>query len=152
MRAVIACDDQGQVYVNGESVGEVVHWEVPLEIDLAADLPPIVVAVEVRNRGGVGALLGALKTKREGVEEEIAAEWRCSSAREAEWFLPKFDDGHWSAPSQVTPYGSGPWFDGASLGLERAAWVWVEPEPLQGTLYCRWRIEEKAPVKRPQPK
>lgn len=142
MRAVIACDDQGRVYVNGESVGEIAHWEIPLEIDLGGDLLPIVVAVEVRNAGGAGALLGALKTQRDGVETEIGARWRCSSLREDAWFLPGFDDGHWSEPTEIAPYGAGPWLDQAGLGLERSAWVWVTPEPPQGTLFCRWRIEE----------
>lgn len=152
MRAVIACDDQGRIYVNGESVGEVTNWETPLEIDLGGDLLPIVVAVEVHNAGGPGALLGALKTQRDGIETEIAAHWRCSSLREDAWFLPRFDDGHWSGPTEIAPYGGGPWLDQAGLHLQRSAWVWVAPEPPDGTLFCRWRIEETSLAAGAQPK
>jgi hypothetical protein len=140
---VIACDDRAAVLVNGEKVGEVTQWDLPLSIDVSRDLFPMVVAVEALNHGGPGALVGALRrTAPDGATTEVAATWRCTNVAVEGWELPSFDDGGWKPATDVTPSGAPPWGPSAGAGLERASAVWLDPPAgANETLYCRARVE-----------
>lgn len=141
--ALLACDDRAVLHVNGEAVGEVVQWDLALQVDVSGDAFPLTLAVEARNFGGPGALVGALRrTEADGATMEVAAAWRCAATLEPGWQLPEFDDRHWTPAEEVAPYGQGLWGDQARLGLRQASWVWLHPPARPNeTIYCRWRAE-----------
>ena len=137
LEIVIDCDDAAVVMVNGLRVGEVKTWRTAATFALPLDPERALVAVEARNDGGPGGLIGAL-IDRDRSPAPRPARWVCSTQKTENWYLPEFDDRAWVEPKVLAPHGSQPWgvIDNA---LGKSDWVWTEnPAREHETIYCRW--------------
>jgi len=112
----IACDDIGEVFLNGESVHHCgFTWGTISAVDLTDRIKPgrNVLAVEDQSLVDPAGILGELTVVyADGAVETIPtdASWKCHKAPpEGDWKAVDYDDSAWPASSSMGPPPVGPW-------------------------------------------
>lgn len=111
----ITGDDHYVLYLNGKKLGAGAGWNKIIEHDASTALRPgrNVLAVQVRNDGGPGALLLALKIRpdrHDAIEIVSNDTWLTSPAIEGDaWTRPDFDDAGWAKAKDLGKLGDAPW-------------------------------------------
>jgi hypothetical protein len=138
--AILAADNEGDIYLDGKMAATVQDWSVPRLIPLSGESERVLIAVEATNAGGEGGLLGVLRRQTEdGHRELLPATWHCSSQSVEGWNQPWFAAEGWQEASIVAPYGAPPWKTLAGFDPGAGFWVWTRtPVPASETIYCRW--------------
>lgn len=123
-RLYATCDNELELWINGESAGRAPDWGAPiLKADAAALLKPgkNVIAAKARNRGGIAAF--NLKLEYEGADGTVrhllsGPDWKLSLAEAEGWKSTGFDDSTWAGKlKSLGQFGVKPWglagFDGS---------------------------------------
>ncbi len=115
-RLYATCDNELELWINGESAGRAPDWGDPvLSTDAAKWLKPgkNVIAAKARNRGGAAAMILKLEYETaEGERETVLSEtdWKLSLAEAEGWKTAAFDDAAWDGKLKAHgKFGVGPW-------------------------------------------
>ena len=113
--AIVACDDQFVLWVNGQRVGEGGGEKSFLfNLNGIVGRGTNVFAVEATNQSGRAGLFIDAEIRGQGGKRipcDTGAEWRAT--REApqgeDWLKPRFDDGGWKPVKVIGGHGDSPW-------------------------------------------
>lgn len=115
-RLYATCDNELELWINGESIGRAPDWGAPiLNADAAKRLKPgkNIIAAKARNRGGIAAF--HLKLEYESADGEKHAvlsglDWKLSLAEAEGWKSTDFDDSGWTGRlKELGKFGVKPW-------------------------------------------
>lgn len=115
-RIYATCDNELELWVNGQSAGRAPDWGQPiLNAEAAKLLKPgkNVIAAKARNRGGSAAM--TLKLEYEGADGKkhvvlSEPDWKLSLAEAVGWQTADFDDSKWNGKLKAHgQFGIGPW-------------------------------------------
>jgi hypothetical protein len=131
------CDNEFDMYVNGNKVGRGTSWTTTYNfspIIRAGD----VIAIDGVDQGGPAAFIGVF-----GGKPTKPFDWRCSTKESAGWTLNNFDDSSWSKP---TSYGKNQdntiWRSvggGSRPNIPAdAEWLWTSDNNNHNRVYCRY--------------
>lgn len=134
----ITADNECDVYVNGQAVGQTSSWSSAVTIDVSLYVHPgrkNVVAVVGRNTSSQGGndrgIIGQLTTTVGTSVTPILvtnSEWVVSQSPGAEWTLLDYDASDWIPATEVAAAGDPPWGNVMGTGSE-AKWIWFAPVP-----------------------
>ena len=141
------CDNEFDMYVNGNKVGRGTSWTTTYNFSpliRAGD----VIAIDGVDQGGPAAFIGVF-----GGKPTKASDWRCSTKESAGWTLNHFDDSSWAKP---TSYGKNQdntiWRSvggGSRPNIPAdAEWLWTSDNNNHNRVYCRYFI---TPAQAPAP-
>ncbi len=113
---VATCDNEMEVYVNGQRVAQSTEWNQPAYADVTKLLTKGHNAIAVRgvNAGGPAGLLVKLELDLGGGKRETMvsdASWITSTSERDGWNSKEFDAPGWSAARVVGDAGGAPWGD-----------------------------------------
>jgi hypothetical protein len=137
IRLRVTTDDEGEVFVNGMSVGTITFWRAPLDVDVS----------RLVSKGGknVLAIRGANASNQDGNDRGIIAElvvspdaspapllvtdsaWRVATTEQADWTSVAYDDSSWSQATEIANQGDMPW--GPVLTITSSKWIWSATVP-----------------------
>jgi len=110
------CDNELELWINGESAGHAPDWGDPI---LNADATKLLkqgknaIAAKARNRGGAAAMTLKLEIEgADGKKQTILSEpdWKLSPAEAEGWKTTSFDDASWNGSLKALgKFGIGPW-------------------------------------------
>lgn len=134
----LTADNECDVYVNGQAVGQTTNWGSAVTIDVSLYVHPgrkNVVAVVGRNtssqNGNDRGIIGELTTTVASTTSLLLVtdrNWRVTQTPGTDWFGLAYDDGAWIAATEVANSGDSPW--GAIMGTgSTAKWIWFAPIP-----------------------
>jgi putative heme-binding domain-containing protein len=110
------CDNEAQVWINGESVGSCPDWHQPVVISDAKKFVRMgknQIAVKAANRGGPAAFVFKLELETTGgFKKQITSNksWKLSDEDADKWRRPTFDDSAWSVEvNNLGEFGVEPW-------------------------------------------
>ncbi|MBL9151495.1 MAG: DUF1080 domain-containing protein [Verrucomicrobiales bacterium] len=115
-RLYATCDNELELWINGQNAGRAPDWGDPvLRTDAATLLKPgrNVIAAKARNRGGSAAMV--LKLEIEGADGKKTTilsdtDWRLSLSEAEGWKTAAFDDSSWKISLKpMGKFGVGPW-------------------------------------------
>lgn len=109
---MLSCDNQAEVWINGQPAGRSRAWESPVRADVQGLLRPgrNVIAVKGRNEGGVAGLVARLGAgRRDPVLAETGGGWKAASEVPDGWQQPDFDDSQWANAVVIASLGDAPW-------------------------------------------
>ena len=110
----ISGDDQLTVHLNGKRIGSAKNWKTPLELNIAKHISEgdNVIAVTVRNLGGMGGLVGRLDiVNQDGSKRTLVTDdqWMLTQTISEDWMAPSADMKGWVAANVIGPHGMEPW-------------------------------------------
>lgn len=113
------CDNECEVFVNGNRAALNKAWETPATVDVAKSLKPGVNTLSAmgKNHSGVAAFILKLRVElADGkvVEAATGEHWKTSHDVIQGWWGPGYDESTWKPAKVVGPYGRGPWGDVAN--------------------------------------
>lgn len=143
------CDNEFDMYVNGNKVGRGTSWTTTYHFTPSVR-PGDVIAIDGVDKGGPAAFIGVF-----GGKVTKASEWRCSTKHSSGWNTNNFDDSSWTtAVSYGRNQDNNIW---RSVGRgsrpnipAEAEWLWTSDNNNHDRLYCRY-FPVKAPVPAPAP-
>ncbi|TWU03838.1 family 16 glycoside hydrolase [Neorhodopirellula pilleata] len=108
------CDNQFQIWINGEAIGNSNAWEKPIQTDVAKHLRPgqNVIAIEGKNDGGVAALLVKMRIQNKDDSTQTVVTdrgWLLTETEPQNWQGVDFKDETWSQVKVIQKLGEGPW-------------------------------------------
>ncbi len=122
----VAARDTFRVYVNGHLIGQSARPRQPLFIPVSLLPGENVIAVAVHAKSGTPAALVALEELERSYVS--GSDWRVSVTPTGEWKGTGYDDGGWSAASELGAFGSLSGCEpGAAFPASTTA-VWIGPE------------------------
>jgi hypothetical protein len=134
----ITADNECDVYVNGQTVGQTTNWGSAVTIDVSLYVHPgrkNVVAVVGRNTSSQGGndrgIIGQLTTTVGSATPVLLvtdSSWRVSQTPSSDWFGLDYDDSAWITATEVATSGDGPWGNVMGTG-STAKWIWFAPIP-----------------------
>ncbi len=110
-------DDDFEIFVNGERLGDRGGWKIVHTFKLAKYLSAgkNVVAVRAHNTHGPGAMIATLRLRdADGRTQDItsgAETWKAHTEPTDGWTTAAFDDRGWRAAHVVAKYGDAPWHE-----------------------------------------
>lgn len=114
-RLFLTCDNEAEVWINGEAAGKNEHWEKPIELDVVDRLRPgrNLIAIEGKDWGSgeVAALVAVLSMEDEaGQIRHLVSDgtWMGSTEAIEGWNHLESIEG-FEAVAVRHPYGAGPW-------------------------------------------
>jgi hypothetical protein len=144
------CDNEFDMYVNGEKVGRGTSWTTTYHF------APVVkdgdvIAIDGVDKGGPAAFIGVF-----GGKVTKPSEWRCSTKESNGWTKNTFDDSAWVKPvSYGRNQDSNIWRSvggGARPNIPGdAEWLWTSDNNNHDRVYCRY-FPVPAPTPAPTPK
>ena len=143
------CDNEFDMYVNGNKVGRGTSWTTTYHFTPSVR-PGDVIAIDGVDKGGPAAFIGVF-----GGKVTKASEWRCSTKHSSGWNTNNFDDSSWTtAVSYGRNQDNNIW---RSVGRgsrpnipAEAEWLWTSDNNNHNRVYCRY-FPVKAPVPAPAP-
>ena len=149
----MTCDNEFDLYVNGEKVGKGDTWTTTYQFNPIVKLGDVI-ALDGVDKGGVAAFIGVFNGK-----VTKASEWKCSTKKSDNWNKNNFDDSSWS---YATSYGRNNqqniWMSvgrGSRPNIPGdAEWLWTSDNNSHDRVFCRFFFNGKQPVTEevPQPK
>jgi outer membrane biosynthesis protein TonB len=131
------CDNEFDMYVNGEKVGRGTSWTTTYHFTPVVK-DGDVIAIDGVDKGGPAAFIGVF-----GGKVTKPSEWRCSTKESNGWTKNTFDDSAWSKPVSYgrnqdnniwrsVGGGSRPNIPGD------AEWLWTSDNNNHDRVYCRY--------------
>jgi alpha-L-rhamnosidase len=113
----LSADNLSTVYINGKLAGRSLKWQTPLTIQTAPFLKSGVntIAIEATNIGDTPSPAGLIADLQldykhgEPVDVVTDLSWKTTNRVYPGWEHEGFDDGNWTAPISMGPYGMAPW-------------------------------------------
>ena len=143
------CDNEFDMYVNGNKVGRGTSWTTTYHFTPSLR-PGDVIAIDGVDKGGPAAFIGVF-----GGKVTKASEWRCSTKHSSGWNTNNFDDSSWTtAVSYSRNQDNNIWRSVGSGSRPNipaeAEWLWTSDNNNHNRVYCRY-FPVKAPVPAPAP-
>ena len=151
----MTCDNEFDLYVNGDKVGKGDTWTRTYEFNPIVK-PGDVIAIDGVDKGGPAAFIGVFNGK-----VTRPAEWKCTTKKIDNWNKNNFDDSSWS---NAVSYGKNNqqniWMSvgrGSRPNIPGdAEWLWTSDNENHDRVYCRFfyngRTLTPAPTPAPTPK
>jgi hypothetical protein len=144
----MTCDNEFDLYVNGNKIGRGTDWTTTYNFAPVVR-PGDVIAIDGVDKGGPAAFIGVF-----GGKATKASEWRCSTKEHAGWNKNIFDDSSWApAVSYGRNQDANIW---RSVGRgsrpnipAEAEWLWTSDNNNHNRVYCRYF--STFPVAAPKP-
>jgi len=138
MEIIINCDDEYDMWINGEYVGSDVKWDTAQTYIVPRRTGKNVIAVHGKDRGNAAGLIAEIRVGGI-VVYKTDQYWLKNNSYENDWTNLDFNDNSWTSVNILGEYGMEPWgkdiedFPETSL----ANWVWGEDSDLyfRGTFY-----------------
>ena len=133
----MTCDNEFDLYVNGEKVGKGDTWTKTYEFNTVVNTGDVI-AIDGVDKGGPAGFIGVFNGKI-----TKPADWKCSTQKSDNWNKNKFDDSKWSL---ATSYGKNNqqnvWMSvgkGARPNIPNdAEWLWTNDNNNHDKVYCRF--------------
>ena len=143
------CDNEFDMYVNGNKVGRGTSWTTTYHFTPSVR-PGDVIAIDGVDQGGPAAFIGVF-----GGKVTKASEWRCSTKHSSGWNTNNFDDSSWTtAVSYGRNQDNNIWRSvggGSRPNIPaEAEWLWTSDNNNHNRVYCRY-FPVKAPATAPTP-
>jgi archaellum component FlaC len=152
----MTCDNEFDLYVNGEKVGKGDTWTTTYEFNTVVNTGDVI-AIDGVDKGGPAGFIGVFNGKI-----TKPADWKCSTQKSDNWNKNKFDDSKWSL---ATSYGKNNqqnvWMSvgrGARPNIPNdAEWLWTNDNNNHDKVYCRFfyhgrQSQTEAPSPKETPK
>jgi hypothetical protein len=138
------CDNEFDMYVNGNKVGRGTSWTTTYHFTPSVR-PGDVIAIDGVDQGGPAAFIGVF-----GGKATKASEWRCSTKHSSGWNTNNFDDSSWTtAVSYSRNQDNNIWRSvggGSRPNIPtEAEWLWTSDNNNHNRVYCRY-FPVKAPT------
>ena len=142
----MTCDNEFDLYVNGEKVGKGDTWTTTYEFNTIVKSGDII-AIDGVDKGGPAGFIGVFNGKI-----TKPADWKCSTQKSDNWNKNNFDDSKWSS---ATSYGKN---NGQNIWMtvgrgsrpnipSDAEWLWTNNNENHDRVYCRFFYHGKpAPI------
>jgi len=133
----MTCDNEFDLYVNGEKVGKGDTWTTTYEFNTVVNTGDVI-AIDGVDKGGPAGFIGVFNGKI-----TKPADWKCSTQKSDNWNKNNFDDSKWSI---ATSYGKNNqqnvWMSvgrGARPNIPNdAEWLWTNNNENHNRVYCRF--------------
>ncbi len=133
----MTCDNEFDLYVNGEKVGKGDTWTTTYEFNTVVNTGDVI-AIDGVDKGGPAGFIGVFNGKI-----TKPADWKCSTQKSDNWNKNKFDDSKWPL---ATSYGKNNqqnvWMSvgrGARPNIPNdAEWLWTNNNENHDRVYCRF--------------
>jgi len=140
-RLYATCDNEAEIWINGESAGRAPDWGAPvMRDDIAGMLKQgeNTIAVRAKNRGGTAAFVFKLVAETRGAEPVTITStpaWKASRSDAKGWKSTGFDDSGWTVPLlDRGAFGVQPWglagIDGPTGGKRNAKKSPLDPSEI----------------------
>jgi hypothetical protein len=149
----MTCDNEFDLYVNGEKVGKGDTWTKTYEFNTVVNSGDVI-AIDGVDKGGPAGFIGVFNGKI-----TRSSEWKCSTQKSDNWNKNNFDDSKWNF---ATSYGKNNqqniWLSvggGPRPNIPNdAEWLWTNNNENHDRVYCRFFYNGRptsAPVPTPAP-
>ena len=133
----MACDNEFDLYVNGEKVGKGDTWTTTYEFNTVVNAGDVI-AIDGVDKGGPAGFIGVFNGKI-----TKPADWKCSTQKSDNWNKNNFDDSKWSfAKSYGKNNGQNIWMTvgrGSRPNIPSdAEWLWTNNNENHDRVYCRF--------------
>jgi hypothetical protein len=150
MSIYMTCDNEFDLYVNGNKVGRGTSWTTTYHFSPVVN-PGDVIAVDGVDRGGPAAFIGVF-----GGKVTKPSEWKCSTKDAPGWNTNNFDDSSWANAVSYTRNQDGNVWRSVGGGARPnipgdAEWLWTSNNDNHDRVYCRYFPVKPAPVPVPVP-
>ena len=133
----MTCDNEFDLYVNGEKVGKGDTWTTTYEFNTVVNTGDVI-AIDGVDKGGPAGFIGVFNGRI-----TKPSDWKCSTQKSDNWNKNKFDDSKWSL---ATSYGKNNqqnvWMSvgrGARPNIPNdAEWLWTNNNENHDRVYCRF--------------
>ena len=133
----MTCDNEFDLYVNGEKVGKGDTWTTTYEFNTVVNTGDVI-AIDGVDKGGPAGFIGVFNGKI-----TKPSDWKCSIQKSDNWNKNKFDDSKWPL---ATSYGKNNqqnvWMSvgrGARPNIPNdAEWLWTNNNENHDRVYCRF--------------
>ena len=133
----MTCDNEFDLYVNGEKVGKGDTWTTTYEFNTVVNTGDVI-AIDGVDKGGPAGFIGVFNGKI-----TKPSDWKCSTQKSDNWNKNKFDDSKWPL---ATSYGKNNqqnvWMSvgrGARPNIPNdAEWLWTNNNENHDRVYCRF--------------
>ena len=133
----MTCDNEFDLYVNGEKVGKGDTWTTTYEFNTVVNTGDVI-AIDGVDKGGPAGFIGVFNGRI-----TKPADWKCSTQKSDNWNKNKFDDSKWSL---ATSYGKNNqqnvWMSvgrGSRPNIPNdAEWLWTNDNNNHDKVYCRF--------------
>jgi hypothetical protein len=147
----MTCDNEFDLYVNGDKVGKGDTWTKTYQFNPIVK-PGDVIAIDGVDKGGPAAFIGVFNGK-----VTKPSEWKCSTKKSDNWNKNNFDDSSWS---NAVSYGKNNqkniWMSvgrGSRPNIPGdAEWLWTSDNENHNRVYCRFFFNGRMPTYIPTPK
>ena len=141
----MTCDNEFDLYVNGNKIGRGTSWTTTYTFSPLVNLGDVI-AIDGVDQGGPAAFIGVF-----GGKVTKPADWRCSTKESAGWNKNNFDDSSWTkAVSYGRNQDNNIWRSvggGSRPNIPAdAEWLWTSDNNNHNRVYCRY-----FPVPAPKP-
>ena len=149
------CDNEFDMYVNGEKVGRGTSWTTTYHFTPVVK-DGDVIAIDGVDKGGPAAFIGVF-----GGKVTKPSEWRCSTKESNGWTKNTFDDSAWSKPVSYGRNQDSNIWRSVGGGVRPnipgdAEWLWTSDNNNHDRVYCRYfpvaPVPTPAPTPAPTPK
>ena len=139
----MTCDNEFDLYVNGEKVGKGDTWTTTYEFNTIVKSGDVI-AIDGVDKGGPAGFIGVFNGKI-----TKPADWKCSTQKSDNWNKNNFDDSKWSS---ATSYGKN---NGQNIWMtvgrgsrpnipSDAEWLWTNNNENHDRVYCRFFYHGKS--------
>ena len=148
MDIYMTCDNEFDLYVNGNNVGRGTSWTTTYHFSTVVK-PGDVIALDGVDKGGPAAFIGVF-----GGKVTKPSEWKCSTKNAPGWTTNNFDDSSWSnAVSYSRNQDSNVWRSAGGGSRPNipgdAEWLWTNNNDNHDRVYCRYFPVKPAPAPAP---
>ena len=148
MDIYMTCDNEFDMYVNGNNVGRGTSWTTTYHFSTVVK-PGDVIALDGVDKGGPAAFIGVF-----GGKVTKPSEWKCSTKNAPGWTTNNFDDSSWSnAVSYSRNQDSNVWRSAGGGSRPNipgdAEWLWTNNNDNHDRVYCRYFPVKPAPAPAP---
>jgi len=133
----MTCDNEFDLYVNGNKIGRGTSWTTTYNFSPLVNLGDVI-AIDGLDREGPAAFIGVF-----GGKVTKPADWRCSTKESAGWNKNNFDDSSWTkAVSYGRNQDNNIWRSvggGSRPNIPAdAEWLWTSDNNNHNRVYCRY--------------
>ena len=137
MDIYMTCDNEFDLYVNGNNVGRGTSWTTTYHFSTVVK-PGDVIALDGVDKGGPAAFIGVF-----GGKVTKSSEWKCSTKNAPGWNTNNFDDSSWSNAVSYGRNQDGNVWRSAGGGSRPnipgdAEWLWTNNNENHDRVYCRY--------------
>jgi hypothetical protein len=139
----ISCDDEYELYVNGEFVGSNSGWSTAEHYSVPSIAGKNLLAVKCVDQGGQAGFVAEIDFEGEHLVSN--ENWKVSTAEESGWETIPYDDLIWNKATSFGTHGEAlPWaqyknVEGISTNRD-AQWIWSSDNDYDNVVYLRFSL------------